>query len=372
MNRRDFLAATIAGAALTPNTQSVTTDNLLRLDISDPTLEALNTDGVVLFGISPDASVLVGRADKTRIVFLDAKTRIAISESAAIPEIGLIDETAVSWSPDGKRIAFGLQAWRLLRDSDIFIADVETGEVINLTPEGHEKEADSLLTVPDVQIDISPVWLDDDTILFARHSGFDEDEITCELWTISLGDRTEQLYMDLTEHNIRDIFTKIWLLSGMELVFTAIINDENHQRAVVMITADGDVTTPHREQMRTAHLLSVNDSHMIIQDVQAFEWWYMPLDASQDPVPLWEQFELPDGWVNTAFPILGPEPDTMFTVLQTPHRKDSAYLFTPDGDRQIAVLTGVYDHQTSHWSKDSILIAGKSDSWLVPLEGVFG
>lgn len=372
MNRRNFLAATIGGAALTPNIRPVTANNLLRLDIPDPTLEALNTDGVTLFGISPNASVLVGKRDTHEICFLDAETRFPISESSAIPELIIFPDTGIAWSPDGRRIAFDLQAWRTERDSDIFIADVTSGDVINLTPEGHDNEADNLIKEPDVEVDTSPVWLDDDTIVFARHRIHDRDALTCDLCTLTVSTGQVSTLLDLAESGIVFVSSNMWRLSDGSLVFLAVFSGRDIRRGAVMVTPDGEVADIQPGFLETVNYLSVNDSHMVIQDVQAFEWWYIPLDASQAPVPLWEQFELPEGWVNKAFPILGPEPDTMFTVLQTPHRKDSAYLFTPKGDRQLAVLTGVYDHQTSHWSKDSILIAGKSDSWLVPLEGVFG
>lgn len=372
MNRRQFLATTIVGTTITPPFRQVTGSNMSRLDIPDPTLSALNTEGVNLFGISPDASVLVGRRDRESIVFLDAETRLPISESVPLPEISILDERTIAWSPDGTRLTFGINAWQLLRDSDIFVADVATGEVTNLTPEGHDEEVGSLLDVQDVKVDTSPVWLDDDTVLFARNTNPTGDGFMSELWTLSLNEGTQKRYMDMTDHNIRDIYGKIWLLSGGELVFMATITGENFQNGMVMISADGEVTIPHREKTRTSQLLSVNDSHAIVLDMQAYEWWYLSLDDSLDPVLLWEQFELPEGWMNKAFPVLGPEPDTMFTVLQTPHDRYSAHLFTPDGNRQLAELAGDFGNQDFHWAEDCILIAGKADSWLVPLEGVHG
>lgn len=368
MNRRKFLAASIAGAAITAGASGTSA----RLDIPDPRIGALNTGDVNLFGISPNGSVLVGKRDTNAICFLDADTRFVTAESEGREEFAMINIRTIAWNPGGTKLAFSLDAWSRMLDSDIFVADVATGEITHLTYESDRKVGKSLLDEKDARIDVSPVWLDDDTVLFARHTNPTGDEFICELWTISPEDGTEALYMDLTEHNIRDVYSKIWLLSGGELVFAAVITGENFQNGVVMITAEGEVTVPHREITRTSQLLSVNDSHMIVQDMQAYEWWYLPLDDSLEPVLLWEQFELPEGWENRAFPILGPEPGTMFTVLRSPYEANSAQLFTPDGNKQLAELTGDFGSQDFHWSEDHILIAGKADSWLVPLEGING
>lgn len=74
------------------------------------------------------------------------------------------------WSPDGSYLAIGTfdRALRFLEDTDIRVLDVETGAIINLTDDGTES---GLLTlVGAANLDVSPRWLDADTLVFIRYA----------------------------------------------------------------------------------------------------------------------------------------------------------------------------------------------------------
>lgn len=74
------------------------------------------------------------------------------------------------WSPDGRYLAIGTfdRALRFLEDTDIRVLDVETGAIINLTDDG--TESDLLTLVGAANLDVSPRWLDADTLVFIRYA----------------------------------------------------------------------------------------------------------------------------------------------------------------------------------------------------------
>lgn len=364
IDRRAFLAL---GLSLPVGKSS------LLLDIPDPNISALNTEGVVLIGISPDSSVLLGLRDRERISFLDAKTRDVISETEPTEWMRLIDEMSINWSPDGTRIAFSLRPWSVSVDSDIFVADIASGELINITPEESGLVADSLMTANTAQhVDTSPTWLDDDTLVFARHSFPDGGDIQCELCRVSISTGETETFLDLEPHNIRSLGNSIWRLSNGDLVFMGDSYDLHTGREAVKVSADGELTKIDAGAERAFFIESVNDTHMIALDVQRYAWWYAQLDGGEEPELLWDHFTMPDGWRQVSPAILGPEPDTMFVVLRTEHDRVSAQLFGKGQTLQLAELQGDFASHTSHWSEDLVLVAGESDSWLVPLKEIQG
>lgn len=73
------------------------------------------------------------------------------------------------WSPDGRYLTMSTydHGLRLLYDTDIQILDLETDTVINLTDDGSET---SLIRAFKGNFDLSPRWLDADTIAFIRYA----------------------------------------------------------------------------------------------------------------------------------------------------------------------------------------------------------
>lgn len=74
----------------------------------------------------------------------------------------------IAISPDGTRITLPTfaQALRLLSDTDIQVLNLETGAIVNLTEDGHE--GSSFNPPPNAFVDVSPVWLNDQQLAFAR------------------------------------------------------------------------------------------------------------------------------------------------------------------------------------------------------------
>lgn len=361
IDRRTLMALTATSPLIRPRA---------RLDVADPGITPLNTEGAVIFGISPDATVLLGKTGDDRLVFLEASTQKAISETDAMDAIGMIDEQSVAWNPGGTRFAFSLRAWQIDRDSDIFVVDIDTGEVTNVTPEGHGVVAASLMESDTSQVDTSPCWLNDDTLLFARHKTLSRDDLPCEIVKLTISDGSVETFIDLAPHSILWVGSKIWQLSGGDLIFSVTYSDTSVPWGAVMVSPDGELTKIHHGALQPFTIDSVNDTAIIAFEVAQYAWWYVPLDPMDEPIPIWGKFHQPDGWTLRSVFALGPEPDTMFVVLQTPEGDDSAHLFEGEEDRQLAKLDGEGQSLIPHWAGDWILVAGEPSSWLIPRAGV--
>lgn len=358
IDRRAFVALTASIPFASP---------LPRLDLPDPRHSALNTEGVRLLGISPDASVLVGTRNREQISFLDAETRFPISESEALPEVALIDESSVAWSPDGSKFAFSLNAWVVMRDSDIFVVDVFSGEVSNVTPEGHDREADSLLDMTDVQVDMYPVWLDDTTLLFARHENFPPDSGDMQTRLVSLNLETGEVQpcADLTAAGIRYVAGPMIQPADEWIIFTG--DDAENEFHLFSAAPDGTIATIDTGELRTFRLVDANETHAVVIDPASFETWYVSLHTDEAMVPLWEHFELPESTAPMSNPVLGPEPHDLAVILRTQGENPSLYRFSDRESKELAQLVGDADAPVCHWAEDQILVTSRKDSWLVDL-----
>lgn len=339
-----------------------------RLDIPDPRIHEQNTGGAEIIGISPDGSTLVGKSESDQLCFFSVATGDLLVETDPYTEVAIMDPLSVAWSPDGSRIAFSLQAWRLLRDSDIFVVDVRTGAITNVTPEGHEQEAMSLLEVPDVSIDVSPVWLNNDTLLFARHQGI-EDSATLDLMTLTLSDGQVATFVELAPANLRYITSRIWQNSDGSMIFGADGTGTNGLRYGVMtMSPDRELSNVDLGEIGHPQLIDVSETHILVSDAATFDYWYIPLDPAEPREKLWNRFEIPGDMSLLSTPALGPDPDTLVVVLKTSNDQSVVYLFEGAQSRQVAELRGEAGGLTCQWVGDTILVTGRDASWIVELE----
>ena len=107
-----------------------------RLDMPDLRLDALELeDGedVKILSISPDATTIVGIKDRERLCFYRSESPFyetavidVLSTSDPLPELQAIDPSSIRWSPDSSRIAFSINAFLYMRDSDIYVVESAT------------------------------------------------------------------------------------------------------------------------------------------------------------------------------------------------------------------------------------------------------
>lgn len=343
------------------------TNATARLDMADPRHDALNTEGVKLIGISPDGAVLVGIRNREQVCFLDATTRFLISESEAIPEISMLDELSHAWSPDGTRFAFSINTWMVMRDSDIFVVDVESGEVSNVTAEGHEREADSLMEVTDVQLDMYPVWRDNETLLFARHENFppDSGNYSVSLVTMDVETSYVEPFADLSPFGIEYVVGPMVQQSNGNLIFHG--QNLGNVNRLTSVSTDGAVTEIEIDQTRVLRFVDANDTHAIVRNPETYELLWVPLDSDDEAVPLWDEHTLEAGFTQLSDPVFGPGPNEWAILLRTNQEHPSLYRYRDGEGREIAQLVGEIETPVIHWAGDSILITGRRDAWLVDL-----
>lgn len=87
-------------------------------------------------------------------------------EDRALP----VDHDSVAMSDDGRYLAFTTDALRLFRDPDIWVLDLETQQVTNLTDDGYDGSMGSEDAPDTVHIDLAPAWRPDGMLTFARHA----------------------------------------------------------------------------------------------------------------------------------------------------------------------------------------------------------
>lgn len=337
-----------------------------RLDLPDPRIHPLNTGGIHVFGISPDASLLVGIREREALCILDAKTRETLAESDPIPELSLLDEQSVRWSPDGTRIAFSLSPWIQLRDSDIFVMDVSSGELTNLTPEGNDKEAHSLMDEQSANVDVNPVWLDDDTLVFARHRYEKDQDIQISLTTMSLADESTDAWIDLSAADVMYVTSPIWKRSDGTLVFgtDSRKNDQNVNSAMI-VSPDGTIEEIELGEHGSVRVLDVNDTHLIAIDQAAFTYLYVPLDSSSDGADLWDHFKLPETYAVRSDATFGSDPNTILLMAEQGEDRMFIMQVSESEATEIAELYHASGPVSIVWAQDVILVTSNNAAWLI-------
>jgi hypothetical protein len=107
--------------------------------------------------LSPDGRWLSGVDDEGAVCIWDIATLAPTCAGADLR----IDPESMTWAPDSTAVAFTLDAMRAAEESDLYIYDLETGALTNLTDEGI---AGSLLTeavTSEALIDTLPAWSPD-------------------------------------------------------------------------------------------------------------------------------------------------------------------------------------------------------------------
>lgn len=172
MSRRYWIAAGLLLAALSiaagPARMREPTESVPAARVSVPEERTLRVPGARIIGLSPDGTWLAVERGRGRICVHAVKT-LAEQACAELPT-GRLDLRTVAWSPDSTRLAFTEDWARYFFESDLWVLDVETGALSNLTDDG--ARGGILRPEPEgaeAQIDGVPAWSPDGSALvFAR------------------------------------------------------------------------------------------------------------------------------------------------------------------------------------------------------------
>lgn len=156
-------------------------------------------------------------------------------------DIGTIDPSSITWSPDSTRLAFSLDAFRLMIDSDIFVLDVATGTLTNLTDDGATE-----FSITDnsqvLLIDVSPAWSPEGTsIVFSRSNWGTGDTYDNDLMRIP-ADGGEATLITTVMDQPGVVFTTPAVSSDGSVIVSVLPSQSDHpQTGIWRVTASGEM-----------------------------------------------------------------------------------------------------------------------------------
>ncbi len=204
-----FLAACggTASTAVPPSASKTATD------LSVTAQRKLALDNSHIIALSPDGKWLAAARDKALCII--AVDTLADKHCVSL-ETGPIDRQSIVWSPDGKRVAFTENLVMYFYESDLWMLDIDSGQLTNLTDDGL---SGGVLKLPkDVStLDTMLTWSpDSQTLLFSRsaRSG------STALYQISANGGTPQKVLDIQGKGMAGVsYGPRWLPNG-KIIYT--------------------------------------------------------------------------------------------------------------------------------------------------------
>lgn len=131
----------------------------------------LSPDGTMIFEARTDRPdeicVRVIEPDETRCGSLPPEITEIESEEQPIRSM-VVNVASATWAPDSSAVAFSLNWSQTLIDSDIYLLDVDTGDIRNLTDDGIE-DYRGMTADDEILTDTYPAWTPEgDALLFHR------------------------------------------------------------------------------------------------------------------------------------------------------------------------------------------------------------
>jgi hypothetical protein len=119
--------------------------------------------------MSPDGTMVVSvdRGEQICVYLVPSMDQVTCASLAEVRvPVRLAD---VVWSPDSTRIAFAQDGFRLFYDSDIWMLEVESGQLTRLTDEASNEELFPGEAGTEFYLDVAPTWTpDSQAITFSR------------------------------------------------------------------------------------------------------------------------------------------------------------------------------------------------------------
>jgi dipeptidyl aminopeptidase/acylaminoacyl peptidase len=147
---------------------------------------AFEMAGGPIFAPSPDGTRLAAGNEAALCIHdLTSEAEPVCVELGTAP--ASVDGFRVAWSPDSTRLAFTEDTLRYQQDSDLWLMDVASGDVQNLTDDGLAGPiAEVWDEASDLVFDTAPAWSPDgESLVFARSTYSPEGWLGTALYTIS-------------------------------------------------------------------------------------------------------------------------------------------------------------------------------------------
>ncbi len=191
--------------------------------------------------ISPDAKWLAGPGPDKNFCVWDVATLQATCDGR---DLAIQSET-IRWSPDSTAVAFSLEAAKYLIDSDIYVFDVGSGRLKDLTEDGLSGGI-KFGTTPSagpVNLDIYPAWSPNGTsLLFARTNWNSETRGTTLMTIAREGSDAQPLFALAPPEPLIINSTMYWLADDSILFSVAHGDLHNGQNGLWLRTASGQLT----------------------------------------------------------------------------------------------------------------------------------
>lgn len=361
-NRRSFLAASAGSLAAM---------SAAKAGLASPTPVAgpnqFEHGDLQLVGISPDGTTVVGR-DGQQLVFLNIDSQQEISRTSETEAIAQMHIVSISWSPDGSKLAFSLDTWIFGVDSDIFVVDVASGEVTNITDEDGEGEPESIILASDYVIDAYPVWINDQTLMFHRLEGppLYDPSSTSALITSNADGSGVETWADIMANDMNVLYAPFTPISDGRVLALSDTPADFMTFVLALLDEHGGAEPINIADIAMPMLLAANDSHCFVQDREHSVTWYVPYDNVSEKQTIAEVMGFAENEAAFNFPQFGPEPNTFVALASS---ADTSVLLYDNGDvRELATIAGTEFPMSCHWVGNRILITGKAHSWIIDLD----
>lgn len=185
--------------------------------------------------LSPDGRWVAGRGPEQEFCLWEVATLDATCEGQDLA----IRPESIAWAPDSSAVAFSLEAAKFLIDSDIYVFEVDAGELRNLTDDGLERpdllgdESEEPFLIDDV-----PAWSpDSQSLVFARTRWDPGGRRGTTMVRIErAGGETDTLFS--VDFNLPfAVYFPIQWLEGDRLLYTVLLPDNDDERNGLYLSA---------------------------------------------------------------------------------------------------------------------------------------
>jgi len=191
--------------------------------------------------ISPDAKWIAGIGPDENFCVWDVAALDATCDGS---ELAIQPETIV-WAPDSSAVAFSLEAAKYFVDSDIYVFDVEKGELADLTDDGENGAVGFDMGPGDgpVSLDIYPAWSPDSSQLLFSRTNWNAENRATTLMTIDRDGGEPELLFTLAPPEPLIIYSPMYWLGDDSIVFSVWHADQdNGQNGIWMRSPSGTLT----------------------------------------------------------------------------------------------------------------------------------
>jgi hypothetical protein len=159
------------------------------LEVSD--VREISVQNGEIHSMSPDGKLILSLDDE-KMYFYETSTMDEV-EDVSLRDVHGLDKGSIQWSPNSKFITFTQDFYKLMIEPDIYVVDIENGDIDNITDDGVDKVSFTEAN-DEAKLDILPVWTKDSkNIMFTRIIFDDDDRETILFQTDIKGENEEKL-----------------------------------------------------------------------------------------------------------------------------------------------------------------------------------